>query len=75
MWFKMFKHVPIQPVGYAAALAEFYGQNVSRAVIWPMASNVMAQLRVTGCSGLGVPGLQVEMITQTPWCQGHDPRL
>jgi len=58
--------------GYAAALAEFYGQNVSRAVIWPMASNVMAQLRVTGCSGLGVPGLQVEMITQTPWCQGHD---
>eukprot|EP00435_Cladocopium_sp_Y103_P073536 s29_g44.t1 len=61
--------------GYPAALAEFYGQNVSGAAIWPMASNVMAQLRVTGCSGLAVPELQMEMITQTPWCQGHEPRF
>ena len=62
----MFKHVPIQPVGYAAALSEFYGTNVSEVVIWPMASDILRQLEVTGCSGLGVPELQVEMISQTP---------
>jgi len=62
-----------QILGYAAALSEFYGTNVSEVVIWPMASDILRQLEVTGCSGLGVPELQVEMISQTPWCQGHVP--
>ena len=63
-----------QTVGYAAALSEFYGTNVSEVVIWPMASDILRQLEVTGCSGLKVPELQVELISQMPWCQGHVPR-
>ncbi|CAE7289940.1 VPS11 [Symbiodinium natans] len=58
--------------GYAPALSDHYGLNVSQADIWPAASSIANQLRVRGCPGLTNPELQLELITQTPWCQGHE---
>jgi len=58
--------------GYATALSAFYGQNASQVAIWPLADSVSGNLRSAGCNGLLVPELQMEVVTQAPFCQGQD---
>lgn len=60
------------PRGYATALSAFYGQNASQVAIWPLADSVSGNLRSAGCNGLLVPELQMEVVTQAPFCQGQD---